>query len=79
VHWLAEWTELPTPHPVIEPVSSPKLGTGILDAEAEGRNGLIRPILAPEIARTEKFRRHVVEIAGYQATASPDRFRNEGS
>lgn len=36
------WTELPTPHPVIEPVSDIAPGTEFFDAETGARNGLIR-------------------------------------
>jgi hypothetical protein len=36
------WTELPTPHPVIEPVSDIESGTEIFDAETGGRIGLVR-------------------------------------
>jgi hypothetical protein len=36
------WTELPTPHAVIEPVSDADSGTEFFAAETGGGNGLIR-------------------------------------
>jgi hypothetical protein len=49
------WTKLPTPHPVVEPVSDIESGTEIFDAETGGRNGLIRGKYASRDCGYQRF------------------------